>query len=499
MARRLDPLLPLVGLVSLAVYLLHGFDKALTRDLGVYAYGGQRFLESDPPYVGILNRAGPLAHVLPGVGMWLGRRVGIADVHGARGLFMVMAVASVCLVYVLARDLTRSRGAALVAAASFLCFQGFLDLATNGPREKTAMVAFLLAALVAAYHRRWATCGVFVALGTLTWQPVFFVGAVVAVAAILLTREARLPSLLRFAVGGAVPTAIVLVYYAAHHAVHTFLEGFVLINAQYTVQPSPFAHTDTVWTDLRSGYGASLGVIALGLVAVPALAVVSARVAWRSREPEAVAWVALGVGWVAGLGWCAIAYNAWMDLFVMLPFAAVGVGGAVAALVRRLELRAAVAVTAALALAATAYAGIYSVTTRGHDLDVERASISAVLGAGPRPATILSLQAPEVLVMTHRTNPSPYQMFDHGFPDYIDATYPGGLAGFVRWMDRTSPTYVVTQTTFHPQWLMPWLKQHYADVGSTPQFRWWVSKSVRPAVRQRIREAHDAAVPQAGS
>jgi hypothetical protein len=104
-----------------------------------------------------------------------------------------------------------------------------------------------------------------------------------------------------------------------------------------------------------------------------------------------------------------------------------------------------------------------------------------------------------VLVMTHRTNPSPYQMFDHGFPDYIDATYPGGLAGFVRWMDRTAPTYVVTQTTFHPQWLMPWLREHYADVGSTPQFRWWVSKSVRPAVRQRIREAHDAAVPQAGS
>jgi hypothetical protein len=498
MARRLDPLLLPVGLVGLAVYLVHGFDQPLTRDLGVYAYGGQRFLAGDPPYVGILNRAGPLAHVLPGIGIWLGRRAGIDDVHGARAFFMLLAVACVCLVYLLARDLTRSRGAGLVAAAAFLGFQGFLDLATNGPREKTAMVVFLLAALVAALHRRWATCGVFVALGTLTWQPVFFVAVVVALVAVALTPDARLRALVRFTVGGAVPTAVVLVYYAANGAVHTFLDGFVLINAQYTVQPSPFAHADTVWADLRNGYGASLWVILLGLAAVPVLAVASLRASGRSREPAAVTWVALGAGWAAGLGWCAIAYNAWMDLFVLLPFAALGIGGA-AALLRRLELRAAVAVTSALVLAGTAYAGVYSVTTRGHDLDVERASIAAVLRTGPHPATILSLQAPEVLVLTRRTNPSPYQMFDHGFPDYVDATYPGGLAGYVRWIDRTAPTYVVTQTTFRPSWLMPWLEEHYATVGSNPQFRWWVSRTVPPDVRREIRDAHRAAVPDAGT
>ena len=34
--KSVDPLIAVVGLVSFVVYVLHGFDKALSRDLGVY-------------------------------------------------------------------------------------------------------------------------------------------------------------------------------------------------------------------------------------------------------------------------------------------------------------------------------------------------------------------------------------------------------------------------------------------------------------------------------
>ena len=74
-ASSLDPITPLVGLVALVVYSLHGFGGVLNRDLGVYAYAGQQFADGVPPYEGILNRAGPLAHMLPGVGMVAGRLV----------------------------------------------------------------------------------------------------------------------------------------------------------------------------------------------------------------------------------------------------------------------------------------------------------------------------------------------------------------------------------------------------------------------------------------
>ena len=141
-----DPWVAVVGLVSLVVYALHGFDGVLKRDLGVYLYGAQRFLDGDPPYVGILNRAGPLAHVLPAVGIWVGRQVGVGDVHAARYLYLLISVACVCLVHVLARDLYGSRLVGVVSATAFLGFQGFLEMATYGPREKTPMVLFLLVA-----------------------------------------------------------------------------------------------------------------------------------------------------------------------------------------------------------------------------------------------------------------------------------------------------------------------------------------------------------------
>ena len=486
----MDPLVALVALGSLVVYALHGYDHALTRDLGVYTYGGQRFLAGDPPYVGILNRAGPLAHVLPGIGIGVGRLAGLTDVHAARAFFTLLSVACVCLVYVVVRDLTRSRAAAVVAAVAFLSFQGFIDAATDGPREKTAMVLFLLAALLALVHRRWATCGVFVALGTLTWQPVFFVALVTVLVASVFIPERRPAALMRVLVGGAATTALVMVYYVLEGALHTFLEGFVLINAQYTHQSNALTIPDRIWASLLDGYGASLWVILFGFAAVLVLGIGSVRPAWRTRETTPATYVGLAAATAVGLGWSFIAFNAWPDLFEMLPLAAIGVGGAAAWMVRRLDARTVVAVTAVVAAVGTTYAVVFSVSTRSQDLRAQQASVAAVLARGPHPATLLSVQSPEALVLAHRANPTPYQMFDNGFTAYVDATYPGGIAGYVAWLDRHQPTYVVMQTVMKPHWLLPWLKQHYVQVGSAPQFTWWVNKAAPPRMRAAMEQAN---------
>ena len=108
--RAVDPLVPVVAGVSLVVYVLHGFQGMLTRDLGIYSYAGQQVADGVPPYLGVLNRAGPLAHVLPGVGALVARLGGLDDVITMRVLFMLMATAAVCVSYLLGRDLFRSRG-----------------------------------------------------------------------------------------------------------------------------------------------------------------------------------------------------------------------------------------------------------------------------------------------------------------------------------------------------------------------------------------------------
>ena len=151
---RVDPAGPLLALVAGVVYALHGFGHYLSRDLALYAYAGQRVADGVAPYEGVVNRSGPLSHLVPGVGAFLGRLVGVDDLLAMRAFFLVLSMACVWLAYVMGRDLLQSRAAGWTVAAALLYVNGFTQYATGGPREKTTLVLFLLAALIAVARRR---------------------------------------------------------------------------------------------------------------------------------------------------------------------------------------------------------------------------------------------------------------------------------------------------------------------------------------------------------
>src|SRR5665809_119769 len=83
-------------MVGIGIFLLHGFGGLLTRDLALYAYSGQQFAEGVPPYVAVLNRAGPLAHMVPGLGAMIARALGTDDLLTMRVLMMVLSAVAVC-------------------------------------------------------------------------------------------------------------------------------------------------------------------------------------------------------------------------------------------------------------------------------------------------------------------------------------------------------------------------------------------------------------------
>ena len=74
-----------------------------------------------------------------------------------------------------------------------LGFQGFADLATSGPREKTPMVLFILVAIWALSHRRWLLTGVGISLATLTLQTALLPLLAAAVVAGLLVEPGLAP------------------------------------------------------------------------------------------------------------------------------------------------------------------------------------------------------------------------------------------------------------------------------------------------------------------
>ncbi|MFC6288501.1 hypothetical protein ACFP3Q_15745 [Nocardioides sp. GCM10027113] len=474
---RLDPAGPALALLAVIVYWLNGFDGYLSRDLALYAYAGQQVAEGDSPYVGVVNRSGPLSHAVPGLGALLARLLGTDDLLTMRVLFLVLSAGCIWLAYLLGRDLLQSRPAGLATAAALLAVHGFALYATHGPREKTTLVLFLIAAFVAMARHRPAWAGAFVALATLTWQPSFFVGAAAGVVGVVaLSSGERVRALLRFGVGGLVPLAVCLVWYAAIGELQVFLDCFALIHVQYTDQPGIGTDWEAVEEMLNDAYGRFLWSMVAGAVAL-LVAAVAVLVRPTRRTPEGWLVVAMAAGLVAGLLWSLKAFNGFPDIFFVLPATILGIGVVTREVQRWAGDRAAVAVAVAWSLVAAGAALQYTVTTRDDILEIQRRETAAVLEALPADATIVSIEAPHPLVLAGATNPYPHQMFSLGLEDYVDDTWPGGLAGLAEDIAERRPT-VIAVGTIDPEWLEPTLADGYVEVGSTVGWHWWVDESV---------------------
>ena len=488
--RRVDPLGPLMAVAALVVCSVQGFDSILTRDLALFSYGGQQTAEGVPPYVGVLNRAGPLAHLVPAIGVAAGRAVGMDDVLAIRLLMLLISIACVWLLYVLARDLFNSRLAGVASASALLTFAGFVTYAVGGPREKTTLTFLVILAFWAVLKQRWLLAGACVALATLTWQPSFLTTLFAAAVAMAgLGPRAMVPAGVRFAVGGLIPTAVITAGFALTGALQAFLDGFVLINQRYTQQSGVLADFFGTASFLYDGFGASLVVILAGLVAVMVFAAIRTREAFRGREPRDLTLVGIGAATVAGVTWSLFVFNGWADLVVLLPAAALG-GGVVAAEVQA-RVPARIAVPALVTWSALCLVAglISSFTNREHVLDQQRAEVAAMFAAVPSDATVMSVGAPQPLVLTRRANPIQHQMFLTGLEEYVDDTWPGGLEGLADWVRDEQPTFI---TMDHPgwyTWLAPTLDKEYVEVGTTPgDFTWYVHRSVGEETIDELRD-----------
>lgn len=494
-ARRLprpDPLLGLALLAPLVVYALLGLQGKLNRDSALYVYAGQLVADGDLPYEGVLNRAGPLAHLTPALGVLLARTFDGDDVMTVRAVFLVISALAVATTYLLGRDLLGSRPAGLAAAATLLAFEGFSLYAAHGPREKSLMVLLLVAALLAATRRRWATAGVLIALATLTWQPVF-AGAISGVVLIaLLGAEVRWRALLRIAIGGAVPSALVLAAYAVAGKLSIFLDAFVLINARYTQQSSPLGSLPQLWRTLGTGFGWTRWVLVVGMLALLGAGLVAVvAILRRGRTPRRAAVTGTAVALLVSLAWTAKAYDFWPDTFVLLPFAALGTGALVVLVARVLPGRAGAvtgtAVGVAWALAATLLAGQHSLDHRTTVLEDQRGLVLSVMGALPDGARVVSVQGTQTLVFTGQRDPSRFQLFGNGLAAYVDDQWPGGIDAYARWLvDQDAEVIAVDRVL---PFLAKPLAEEYVLVSRNLKPIWFVDRDLGKETIRSVREA----------
>lgn len=484
-----------VSAVAGVVFLVQGFQGALGRDLAIFVYAGQTVADGSAPYVDMVNRSGPLSHLVPGIGIWLGRLVGIDDVVAAR---MVCWALSVLTVYVVYRTAHRMFGSVPLAAATGLTMvmiTGFVEHAARGPRDKTIMLVFLALALDSIVRRQWLRTGLYISLATLTWQPAFFPAIVTALVVLALARRDRVRALVRLGIGGVTPLALFLVWYAAIGHLRDFLDGFVLIHLSYTRQSGFMRAPGKFWDGAVAMYGFSWWALLLGCVAVVVAGVLAVRTVVRDRDQRDgdAAWrIGLGIGTVVAALWVFRAYNAWPDLYSIYPFAALGIGLVLAAVVgavgRVLERSgrgaapAAWVIATAWCVAAVLVGGEYAVRHRVDRLEPQREQVLAVLEVLGPDASMQSVQAPGPLVLAGQRNPEKYQMFSLGLGEYVADTRPGALRGFTRDLLERRPDLLAVQDRFDTGWIQPALDE-YVRIGRSPYgYDLWVPADLDPAV-----------------
>lgn len=486
---RVDPAGPALAAIALVVFFLQGFLGALTLDPALYAYSAQQFADGVPPYVAVLNRAGPLAHIVPGLATVAARLLEVDGLLAMRGAMAVVSALCVWAAYLAGRDLFRWRWAGAVTASTLLLFEGFLAYATTGPREKTTMVLFLTLAVWLTCRRQWWFAGAAIALVTLTWQGAFFPAAATALVVALgeSGARARLGALLRVAVGGLVVTGAMVAYFAVIGALAEFREGFYAIHiGGYSGQFGWWHGVGRRWRFLENGFGWSRFLLVAGVGAMLLLGALGLR-----RDPRtgsrSVTVPGVAVGLLTCVAWSMSAFQGWPDAFIFLPFAALGIGGLVALAATALPSRwqqpaAAVLVSVSLVVAGTSAFG-----ARSTELVEQRGLTRAVMRAAGPGATLQSINATTPLVLLEMRNPSRYQVFIGGVGRYLDDTLPGGLEGLARDIAERRPTFLAVKLPGRFEWLAPTLERHYQPLGGDGQVSWFATNAMPEEQVQRVR------------
>lgn len=452
--------------VAVALFSRFGINGSLSRDESIYAYGGQQLSHGVAPYLGIFDPKGPMATWIAGLASVAAHAVGRNDIYAVRLAYFVCACLTVLAVYLLGARLWRSTVAGVVGAVVFASFRGFAADALSGPDAKTPGVLLAVLSMWFLLRRQWFWGAAAASLAFLVWQPLALYALVaVGVAVLASDSRGRRKALVGAVAGAAAPLLLTALYFVAAGAFAEFVDATVtfpfrgVVRGHQTLGARLGVIVNVVHRDYRlSGLLFWAGSVALVVLAV-------AHVVRGRRHPlAALRHPLVCVVLVTGLlqaAYAASDFQGYPDLYPLLPYAALGLGGIVAVLLhagRGVAGRLLVTVPALVALVVlTVFSWTAFTDDVLHDdgLATQRANACAVERLLGPTGSLYALGDPTPLVMTHRRNPDRFVYLGSGVDRWKVTHLEGGFDAWTAQVRRADPTVIVLRgwtrsSPFHP-------------------------------------------------
>lgn len=491
----------------MALFTRFGINGTLARDEAIYAYAGQRLAHGVPPYVSIFDAKGPLAGMIAGLAAAVARVVGRNDIYVIRAAFFACAVLAVLAVYLLAARLWSSVAAGLTAAVVFASFRGFATDALSGPDAKTPGILLTVLVMWLLVRRQWFWAAFAGSLAFLVWQPFLFYPLVAVLVAVVSSEPRRRLRSLGIAVAGAaVPLVLTAAYLSLAGAMGKFVQSalvFPLTGVKRGTETVGQRITHII-SVVHDGYGFSGVLLWVGLAALVLLAVVHVL---RNRGDLRQALVSplISVVMLTFLAEAAYAlsdFQGYQDVYPLLPYAALGLGGAAAYVVNLWKapaVRPVAAGSVLVALAVLAGFSLWSFTgdpANDNGLRGQRSDACALDRMLPPHGTLYALGDATPLVLLHRRNPGRFIYLQSGVGPWKVEHTPGGFLGWTSQIQAAHPSVVVVHGWHGDlrlqmgEWLRKSAGLHAAHLGP---WRVYLTPAARALARRHgIRLTHTA-------
>jgi hypothetical protein len=461
MTDRLERVAPWLGALAAlaaaaALFTRFGLDGMLSRDEAIYAYGGRQWADGVPFYVSTFDPKTPLSALLAAIGVLGGRVTGADELAAIRVAFGIVSCLAVLALYDLGRLLWDSVAAGLAAAVTLASFEGFAADAFGGPDAKTPGICMAIVAMGLLARRRWFWAALAGSCALLIWQPLaVFPLTAIAIGPCVVEAGSRGRVARSALAGTALPVALLALYYALEGALAQLWEGAVRFPIT-GLQRGPVTLRGRLY-DIRhvvaDGYPHTGVLFWTGcalLVAFLVARLVAGRSEWRRTVRDPLIWVVSPT--FAGLVVFSLTdFQGYPDLFPLLPYAALGIGGGVAALgrpqLRRAGTAAAAAAIALLVVLCWHWYG--TAAANDHELVAQRrygAALNQLLG--PR-ATLYSLGDPRPFVLTGRRSPSRFIYLGSGVGAWVVRNTPGGVDGWAARIRAARPAIIAFGGRWH--------------------------------------------------